>query len=639
MGKPLRIRALQIKDHRGWQAPYDLDGRLVAITGPIDRGKTSMVDCIDFVLGRNVQFRGAVHDDLREVSARISVDGRTYRLRRSRKSDGTIGVATDRGKKIDWFPVQPRGGKQGFSDWLLDQLGLADDFAAVRRSGQRSLGFAHDLLPHLHIRQEDIDRFIIRPASDSESAARKAVTELLLNLSSQELEEARAQMQDLSNRIERHSEKLRDIRAFLGSTGDPTALDAERERLLAREQQAREHLRALRNRAREAVDRTDRRELVEAQSQWHAAESALHRARQQHDALTTEVESLDASLAALADAKANAMLATDWEHCHACGNSLADRVVPAEHCSVCTLPLPESARAAEKARLLQARTNASERRDAAAEQLRDAERAAQRAEEEFNRVSEIVDDRTAEAVAPFADALTRAASDLGAVRAQLEALARLHEPHERLAERDEEIQRLKAEREEAEHRRDLAARRLVDRDEILDHLDGLFRKIVAGFELPWATGRARIDRDTLLPMVDEQDFAQRGGGSRTAVSVAYSLALLLHAMEDTRSKLPTLLILDSPQKNLGNNSHDQQLAERIYGWIASYISDQRDTYGDRYNEYQLIVVDNDIPADVLDRFDVIQRFDEDRGFIRDLRDPHGAPEEPVQLALGDGATS
>ena len=86
MGKPLRIRALQIKDHRGWQAPYDLDGRLVAITGPIDRGKTSMVDCIDFVLGRNVQFRGAVDMQLEAVRLDLLIGEINCSMERSRLS-------------------------------------------------------------------------------------------------------------------------------------------------------------------------------------------------------------------------------------------------------------------------------------------------------------------------------------------------------------------------------------------------------------------------------------------------------------------------------------------------------------------------------------------------------------------------
>ncbi|MFD5823944.1 hypothetical protein [Lentzea sp. NPDC060358] len=98
-------------------------------------------------------------------------------------------------------------------------------------------------------------------------------------------------------------------------------------------------------------------------------------------------------------------------------------------------------------------------------------------------------------------------------------------------------------------------------DDVLDPVNNLFRRIVGGIELPNATGLARIDRDTMRPRVDDQRFSQRGGGARAALSIAYSLTLLNYTLQNA---LPSLLMVDSPQKNYGANELDKALSYRVY---------------------------------------------------------------------------
>ena len=47
-------------------------------------------------------------------------------------------------------------------------------------------------------------------------------------------------------------------------------------------------------------------------------------------------------------------------------------------------------------------------------------------------------------------------------------------------------------------------------EDVLEHLNGLFRRIIRGIDLPNSTGKARLDPDSLLPLVDEQTFHKRG---------------------------------------------------------------------------------------------------------------------------------
>ncbi|WP_243788821.1 hypothetical protein [Saccharopolyspora gloriosae] len=644
MGKTLRIHELSIKDHRGWQEAYNLNGRLIGITGPIDRGKTSMVDCIGFVLGRTTHFRGAVQDRLAAVRVRLQIGNVVYQLERSRKSPSRVKISGPGGDPLGAFAVKPVADEQSLSSWLLERLELDDAFASVRPSGNKTLGFATDLLPYLHIRQEDIDRFIVRPHSGADDANRIAVAKMLLRLTSPEYERLSASVHDKNNVIDRRTDKIKELRTFLQESDvtSQEALAKDTERLRTEEAAARRKLESLQADARNATGFADeaRQKLRKLKLQLTNAENEFANVEQLHRDSVAKIEAMDNSVsalgAALAEPEQLAAIKLHLTKCCACGCDLTHRVVPAGHCGVCTEPLPDTARSSERARLLQARQAAVGARDKHARDRDTAKRNVERCRREHDEAARRLDERTADGIAPHVDALTAAAAELSSILTEMDALKRAQEPHARLATREEEVEELRDEVATLEHARSQAAAELVvDPAEVLDRLDSLFLQIVAAFHLPWASGRARVDRSTLVPVVDEQDFAQRGGGSRTAVSVAYSLALLLCALEDPRVELPTFLILDSPQKNLGHNPHDQDLAERMYRWLTDYLSLRHEVIGARYGEFQLIVVDNDIPSSVRSDFDVIVQFAGEQGFIRDLDFPHGEPDRPRQLEFGD----
>lgn len=645
MGGTLRVNSLAVQDRRGWQEPYALAGRLVGIIGPIDRGKSSMVDCIDFVLGRTVRFKGAVDEQLVAVQAGMRVGDEEVLLRRSRRQPGVVRVDDLAGDEIATLPIKTGEEQQSLSDWLLAQLGLHEAFASVRLPHDRRLSFASDLLPYLHIRQEDIERFVIRSQTSADDAARLAVAKLLLELSNPASERLGARIHDLTNDIRNKQRKADQIRDFLNDAPETNSdtLDDDLARLRGNETQAARRLKGLRDQARAAtrfaehrqqqVDRT-RQDLATAEDR---VDEAFHRYREK----TTALAQIDASLAELGEAAGASpedreRLALLYDACPACEVNLSSRAVPTGRCSLCTEPLPGAVQHKEKQHLQRARDRMMSELAELQQNLTRAREAANRAREEHAHARHAMDEDTADAVTPYVDAITAAATELEATRSEITTLERLKDPHRRLSERQEEIQRLSAELEQARAERVRVGAELNRPDEVLQRLNNLFRQIVSEFRLPWATGRARLDQNTLLPMVDDQDFDQRGGGSRTAVSVAYSLTLMMYALEDpTRFQLPQMLILDSPQKNLGHNDHDQDLATRIYRWMIDYFEVRREALGGRYETFQLIIVDNNIPAAVRGGFDTLIQFNEPHGFIRDLDHPHGEPADHEQLELDD----
>lgn len=224
----LQIRHLRIRTVGGWQDPYDLDHPVVAVIGPVDTGKSSMLDCITFGLGGEVEdFRGAVDKHLREVEVGIQVRTGAFTLRRTRRTQSRVDVFDATGTIERTLYIRGRGDQPSISDWLLEQMGLDDLLASVRLPDGRNLDFSSGLLPYLYRAQDDIDRHIIRPARDDVS--RLAVLRLLLNLTSPEAERLLGEIRDADNEIVRLARQSRMIREFLAGSpaGGQEALNHE----------------------------------------------------------------------------------------------------------------------------------------------------------------------------------------------------------------------------------------------------------------------------------------------------------------------------------------------------------------------------------------------------------------------------
>jgi hypothetical protein len=302
---------------------------------------------------------------------------------------------------------------------------------------------------------------------------------------------------------------------------------------------------------------------------------------------------------------------------------------------VCGLPLPGRAHEPERRRLTGLYQQHTAELTALRDPLNNADEAARTARRELRDLTDQLEREAGETVSPLAESLAAAASDVATWTARLQALAGLQDAHGRVSTQYEEIERLKQAQIERQSRLVLQRADIEDIDDVMNQLNALFRVIVAAIALPNATGKARIDRDTLLPWVDEQRFSQRGGGARAALSIAYSLALLNYTLENALATLPSLLMVDSPQKNYGANQGDKALAHRVYERFLDLMQ-ERDKWatGALRRPYQLIIVDNDIPDDIASRI-TVHRFTRENGFIRDLTHPHGPPAQASQLTLDD----
>jgi hypothetical protein len=155
-----------------------------------------------------------------------------------------------------------------------------------------------------------------------------------------------------------------------------------------------------------------------------------------------------------------------------------------------------------------------------------------------------------------------------------------------------EVDRLSGARRRARPNRDAVTRALSDR----------FAAILADIGYPKLSS-AYIGQD-FIPYVRGLQYTNASSGGMVIIALAWNLALWEVAYEQN-ADAPGLLIIDSPQKNLGHNAGpdddfaDATLVERFYAHAKNWLA--HDGQG-----AQLIVIDNSPPDTVAD--DVVIRF-------------------------------
>ena len=141
-----------------------------------------------------------------------------------------------------------------------------------------------------------------------------------------------------------------------------------------------------------------------------------------------------------------------------------------------------------------------------------------------------------------------------------------------------------------------------DRRAIARQLSERFAKVLADFGYPKLSG-ARLD-DGLVPHVRGLSYQDASSGGRTLIALAWYLALWEIAWEEG-GLAPGLLMLDSPQKNLGHNSEgDPDFADA--NLVLNFYEHIREWQRSKGSGSQIVVVDNSPPTNVADA--VVVRF-------------------------------
>jgi hypothetical protein len=167
---------------------------------------------------------------------------------------------------------------------------------------------------------------------------------------------------------------------------------------------------------------------------------------------------------------------------------------------------------------------------------------------------------------------------------------------QRVADAQESRERLEATARRLREQRQASTKR-PDRGAIIRALSQRFAQILSDFGYP-KLSEALID-DNLMPHVRGLNYASASSGGLVLISLAYHLAIWELAYE-READAPGLLVVDSPQKNLGHAADpgdpdfaDSRLVENFYRHVQTWLSEAG-------QGAQLVVVDNSPPDSVVD---------------------------------------
>lgn len=158
-----------------------------------------------------------------------------------------------------------------------------------------------------------------------------------------------------------------------------------------------------------------------------------------------------------------------------------------------------------------------------------------------------------------------------------------------------QVQRLREERARVKNR--------PDRSRVIAQLSTRYGEILSAIGYP-KLARPYINAD-LVPFVRDQPYTGASSGGQVLISLAWYLSFWEVSFE-TSEHAPGLLIVDSPQKNLGHKANnddpdfgDARLVENFYRHAKRWLASEGEGA-------QLIVIDNSPPDIVAD--DVVVRY-------------------------------
>ena len=217
------------------------------------------------------------------------------------------------------------------------------------------------------------------------------------------------------------------------------------------------------------------------------------------------------------------------------------------------------------------------------------------------RLAREVDTATNDAVSPFLsqrDDLMRrqqaSAADLERARTAIKMFDGLERRAVTVARLDASLKALRTELE--------ASSAQPDRTEVIHRISDRYASILAAWRYP-KVDQAFVDT-SLIPHMRGTAYTHASSGGRTLIALAWILAIFETAWE-TGSAHPGFLMIDSPQKNLGQGGHrDAEFADSVA--VADFYKHLHDWLNGPGHGAQILVVDNAPPPSADD--DVVVRF-------------------------------
>lgn len=652
----IRINELRLGGLPGSDKTYGADFRaadgggfrpLSVIAGPSLTGKTTIIDFIMYCLGDKTHpQKDEIRDAVRSAYIEVELDGQTAVLERSATGEPSkfalvwenASFETIRETQSNRFLIEPTSDPEGFSQYLLSACNLDNIFlpdSTVKDETATVLLSIRDLYDVMFVPNERLDNKNLVFEQSAHAKRQKfrqtvdaifgvhdnqdAVLQRRYTNAREEANNAKARAQALRRFAEEeHPRGPAVLATDLAQADQLTALLSSQLEVLDEQQSAsQEASNSLRAQLGEAA-----REARDARIRVRDRESLLSRL----DALRAQYADDQRKLNFLLDAER----LFDPLHvttCPVCFNHLEpEPTVEDCTCSLCHHAVPTAPEGAVSPSEAPERPEAGPAAlaDAApvlAAELRNINKRLKSLNEYTTRsrvhlnvllAEQSATEERANAAASAVDAIVTSPAPWIAARDRLSARIADAQLTAQAAKAGANVWRRVADADDTYERLDTQAKAILaqrrsqrarpDRSAIIGAISKRFGEILQDIQYPKLSNP--MIADDLIPHVRNHPYTEASSGGVVLISLAWNLAVWEVAFE-TGADAPGLLVIDSPQKNLGHDSKDDAdfadttLVENFYRHVKTWLA------GDGAGA-QLIVVDNSPPELVAD--DVVVRF-------------------------------
>ncbi|MCE7010021.1 hypothetical protein LWC34_45525 [Kibdelosporangium philippinense] len=611
MAKRLRLRALTITTETT-EKTYRFAKDLTVITGSVSTGKSSLLMLIKYAFGGSAVLTPAVREHVQHVTLEVQLNQNLLRLRRNVTGDRSKVQILELGSDVPEreLPVKPSPGEESASRFLLKELDIPVHRVPKSRSRRSTdfvpIGFS-DVFGYCYLQAKTIDSSATGHHDPGRDSKRQTMFEILLNIIDPEIFQLKIERNAVAEEIRTQERSIDAIRNFLHVNGyaDVDQLRAERwdtqEALRGSERRLDEMRTGVEALIRR--DREHRNELSRVLSEAARAREVLAVARDTVRAreATLAQRRLDLAHSDKAALAAGLLSPFEFVTCPRCLQSLAGRETDNGQCLLCQQPEPQllhesddEQRSLLRAQITETETLLVEEQKA----LREAEGMASITELNAAEAQRRYDELTREAVSPRVQAIAEASTAVESLRQHLRAIDQRMATWHKLGESETTVVDLIRRRRRLDNDIKQLERDSPARQERLDEISQVFAAEVRRIGVN-VNGRPTISPDKYLPKIGDSDLdtlQASGGGSTTAINVAFSLALFNYSIAHADVLLPSLLVIDSPRKGIGRTEQaDQELATSVYGRLKT-VAQALGGIG------QLIIADND--AELGDEEDV-----------------------------------
>lgn len=600
----LLLRSLALLGHSG-EATYEFRPGINVIHGETGSGKSSLFEAFKYGIGGRGTLSPAVRDGVQRIRTRLRIGGSEYQFTR-RVGATTVEVAEADGTLLDIMAVNRRKDMPPLSDFLLSTAGLPEVKLSSKQSSRTDRITFWDFFGYAYIPQSEIDRSVVGHLDTFRNRKRKAVFELLFGLTNEEVARLRQEVDELTDALREATRELRLIDEFLDGLdlAGGVELAARRQHLEAELNQQERLLDALRSeghRATTAVSEQQARLREILERAGEAARSAAELEARVASRMEFRFELESDRERIVRGGSATDLLGTlDFHQCPRCLQEVVPERFGADNCYLCGQVEPrvgdgdDPDKGAEEheRRLREVDELLDEVHQLVAidrEELAAANARRRSLEAASRELGADVDRSSHDYVSPRFDEIALLGARIGELRQERTSLdlqqrvwQRQASLRDRVGELDRQIARAKRQLEQGTKELDAAHRKV-------DELSSIFDEIVQSMGMPWYSAPARVDPETYLPIVNEVSLEDlSSGGMKMMTNVAYHLALLTYALAHRDTYVPSMLIIDSPRKNLGATPEDQHHSNMFYRWIEGLVSSYR-------QDFQIVIADNDPP--------------------------------------------